>query len=139
MIHPVPKPEPTAKPARKRLQSTTRPSRKVPLKQVNRERLDKRTKDYRKYMASPEWKAKHAACLARDQYTCQVCGYRKGPGMDAIGDVIEDRQLHAAHLTYIRFGHELLGDLVTKCAPCHLIKEHGSAFIKPRGLRGGRN
>lgn len=137
-IHPVPKPEPTAKPARKRLQSKTRPTRKTPIKKVNRARLDKRTKDYRDYIKSPEWKARRAACLARDKYTCQVCGYSKAPGLSRVSDILDDRQLHAAHLTYAHFKQEPLEDLVTKCGPCHLNREHAGRFIRPRGLRGGR-
>ena len=151
-IYPAPKPAPrekAPKPKKPRTplkrgdsarlsRSGPGPTTRTPMKKVNRERLDKRTKAYRAYMASPEWKAKRAACLARDEYTCQVCGYKKGPGLDAIGDVIEDRQLHAAHLTYARFGHELLEDLVTKCSDCHLNREHAMNAIRPRGLRGGR-
>lgn len=136
MIRPAPKPAPSEKKPRKRLQAHKRLTSKTPIRKINKARMDKRTKAYRSYMASSAWKQLRLACLARDNWTCQECGWKDATA-GYVGELIESRQLHAAHKTYARFGHELLSDLVTKCDDCHLNKEHGSRFVKPRMLRAG--
>lgn len=60
---------------------------------------------YKAYLRSPEWKALRRRVFARDDRKCQRCGTRK--------------RLVAHHLTYVRFGHERLADLLTLCSGCH--------------------
>lgn len=133
MIHPVPKPRPSEKKPRKRLQAKTRLTAKKPMAKVNKARLDKRTKRYKSYMSSMDWKLKRIACFTRDNWTCQDCGWRDKDAC-LLSELITPRQLHADHLTYARFGKERLSDLVTLCADCHM-KKHAMSAIKPRFLR----
>jgi 5-methylcytosine-specific restriction endonuclease McrA len=69
-----------------------------------------RRRQYDAYMASPAWRRKRQMVLDRDGGICQGC--RK----------------HAAsevhHMTYVRFGCEMLFDLVSVCEDCH-DKIHG--------------
>lgn len=130
----VPKPPVSEKKPRKRLVPKTRLLTKTPIRKVNKARLDKRTKRYKAYMASTAWKLKRMACLTRDNWTCQECGWRDKDAC-LLSELIAPRQLHAAHLSYARFGNENLEDLVTKCADCHLNKEHAMSAIKPRFKR----
>jgi 5-methylcytosine-specific restriction endonuclease McrA len=140
-IHPVPKPEPKEKRPRKRLQAKKRLeshkpiTRKTAVKKVNKARLDKRTKRYKSYMSSMAWKLKRIACLTRDNWTCQACGW-KDERACFLSELIAPRQLEADHLTYARFGHENVDDLLTLCTACHRRK-HGMAPLKPRFLRAG--
>jgi hypothetical protein len=65
---------------------------------------------YQEYMQSPTWYRKRQQVLDRVGGICQGC--RKRPA----------EQVH--HLTYERFGSEMLFDLVSVCAECH-DKIHG--------------
>jgi hypothetical protein len=60
---------------------------------------------YAWYISSETWRALRERCLKRDKRTCQCCG------------ATED--LHVHHLTYERFTHEILSDLITVCETCH--------------------
>lgn len=60
---------------------------------------------YDMYLASPEWKAKCEVVLQRDGHSCRTCGLRT------------DLEVH--HVTYERFTHEDLEDLITLCRECH--------------------
>ena len=63
---------------------------------------------YRAYLQSPAWKAIRQQVLVRDAYACTTCGATSGKSI-----------IEVHHLTYERFGHELLEDLITLCRPCH--------------------
>lgn len=65
---------------------------------------------YKLYMASPEWHDLRKQKLQQVGYRCQGCG--------------SDERLQAHHLTYERFGHERLTDLMVLCHLCH-AREHG--------------
>ncbi len=59
---------------------------------------------YDRYIHSTEWRKKADKRLEMDGHTCQVCGR-------------EAVDVH--HLTYDRFGHENMDDLVSLCRKCH--------------------
>jgi len=63
-----------------------------------------RREEYRRYLRSPQWKARCAAVLKRDKGCCRFCGGRA-------------TQVH--HLTYARIFNESLYDLVAICENCH--------------------
>ncbi len=64
-----------------------------------------RKRQYDAYMQSPAWRFKRQQVLDRDGGICQV--YRKR----------EATEVH--HLTYTRFGCEMLFDLLAICEDCH--------------------
>ena len=64
------------------------------------------TKQYLDYLESPEWYAKRAEVLKRDNHRCTEC--------DA------QINLHVHHKTYKRLGNENLDDLITLCYICHM-------------------
>lgn len=68
---------------------------------------------YDAYMRSPAWEAQRHARLRFDGFRCTGCS---SDGSDS--------RLEVHHLTYERFGHERLTDLVTLCHVCHCA-EHG--------------
>ena len=84
------------------------------------------------YLKSDAWSAKRAAVIFRDQGRCQAmkngarCGSRY--------------KLEVHHCTYVRFGRELLKDLLCLCMDCH-EKEHERkkkrlvATLKQRDIR----
>ena len=67
-------------------------------------RFKKGNPEYERYIHSPDWRRKADERLELDGHCCQVCG-------KAASDV--------HHLTYDRFGHEDMGDLVSLCRKCH--------------------
>lgn len=65
--------------------------------------------DYRKYIASADWKAKRAQRLEIDGHRCAVC---KHDG--------SEYRLEVHHLHYKSLGNEdALYDLLTACSRCH--------------------
>ncbi len=70
-------------------------------------------RDYR-YYNSTKWNEKKALVFRRADWKCEICG---------ISDVVLD----CHHLTYVRFGDELIEDLKCVCRPCH-CKIHGRLF-----------
>lgn len=64
--------------------------------------------DYDEYMSSPEWQSKREQIAARCGGICEEC---KILGV-----------FHVHHLTYKRFGNELLEDLQGLCFDCHQAK-----------------
>lgn len=66
-------------------------------------RLNSKRREYHKHLQSDYWKALREAARERDGDRC-LCG--------AQGTVL-------AHLTYERFGHERLSDVVWSCARCN--------------------
>lgn len=67
-------------------------------------RYKKGTPEYERYIHSAAWREKVDRRMEMDRHICQVCG-------QAASDV--------HHLTYDRFGHEEMGDLVSLCRKCH--------------------
>ena len=60
---------------------------------------------YRRYLRSERWRLLRKQVLRRAGWQCETCG-RRAP-------------LDVHHLTYERFGDELLGDLRALCRECH--------------------
>jgi len=60
---------------------------------------------YETYIKSPEWFAKRALILERDNYICQGCLLQQAE--------------HVHHLTYAHLGNELAFELISVCVPCH--------------------
>lgn len=60
---------------------------------------------YRRYLESPEWRARRNAVLKRDGFRCVHCG--------------TTRRLQVHHITYARVGNERDDDLVTLCERHH--------------------
>ena len=118
------------------LKRTSSPKRKTPMKKINRARMDRRTKQYRAYMQSSEWRLRRLAALVAAKWTCQRCGYVKRTATAAIADLIESRELHVHHKSYQSFGKERPEHLEVLCEQCHNA-EHASRAIKPRFLRAG--
>src|SRR4051812_17176228 len=71
------------------------------------------TDEYRRYLASDEWKRTRERAFAYHGRYCAVCGTTK--------------RLQCHHLTYARLGHELMTDLRILCKKHH-PKGHYSAF-----------
>ncbi len=67
-------------------------------------RFKKGNPAYDRYIHSAAWREKADARLEKDKHICRVCG-------KAAADV--------HHLTYDRFGHEDMDDLVSLCRNCH--------------------
>lgn len=88
----------------------------VDLRKIARERImplvdefkNQEWNEYEAYINSPEWKAKSALVLRRDNYECKanLSGCR-------------GRATDAHHLTYEHFRNEPLFDLIAVCRPCH--------------------
>ena len=60
---------------------------------------------YSRYLKSEEWQNLRLKVLARAKHICEGCG--------------EQPATHVHHLTYDRFGNEMLFDLVAVCESCH--------------------
>lgn len=71
-------------------------------------RYKKGNPEYDRYIRSAAWRAKADQRLEIDNGLCQVCGK-------------EATDVH--HLTYDRFGHEEMNDLVSLCRKCHCKAE----------------
>ena len=76
-------------------------------------RYKKGNPEYDRYIHSAAWRDTANRRLDQDEHTCQVCG------SDAT-------DVH--HLTYERFGHEDMHDLVSLCRKCH---EKAEALYDP--------
>lgn len=66
---------------------------------------EEKKKAYKRYLGSPEWKAKAEKVLARDKYLCQAC--------------LERTAIQVHHLTYRHIFNEPLFDLISVCGVCH--------------------
>ena len=104
------------------------------LRAGNANRKAKRTARYKTRLARKDWKALRLACFERDGFRCTAIhevrrvlvfeGEETPMGTDNRRCLNIDRSrrgvgLVADHLTYARFGHELLSDLRTLCRPCN--------------------
>jgi len=63
---------------------------------------------YRAYLASPAWRKRRDAAIARAGGNCERCGISR-----------YTRRLEVHHKTYDRFGAEPPEDLIVLCEPCH--------------------
>lgn len=94
---------------------------RTPLKKANPTRQAKRKAKYKAYLSSAAWKTVRRLALAR---ACGMCEYERLDAAYAAseGACLEDAtQVH--HLTYARFGHELLEDVVCLCKAHHELVE----------------
>ena len=73
------------------------------------------SKEYLEYMQSNAWDDLRKFRLFYDSYTCQDCG-------------VTGKPLDVHHLTYDRFGHEFIDDVVSLCRTCHNFR-HGKVKI----------
>lgn len=85
---------------------------------MNKE-ASEREDEYNQYIGSDKWKRKRIIVMERDNYMCQGC--------------LKNRADHVHHLTYDRFGNELLFDLVALCWICHDIA-HGKTSVDIDGI-----
>jgi hypothetical protein len=67
------------------------------------------------YLQTPEWRAKRAKVLQRDNYICQGC--------------LTNRATQVHHLSYEHWQHELLYELVSICDDCHEQEKQTRAKI----------
>ena len=67
------------------------------------------------------WRVIKFQAHKRDGFKCRTCG--------------SEENLHAHHVTYDRYGFELLDDLLTLCQPCHsaITISVNDRRVKPRG------
>jgi hypothetical protein len=68
-------------------------------------RKEQKDLDYKKYLQTPEWKAKRERVLIRDNYLCQGC--------------LQNRAVDVHHMSYANFGDELFFQLISLCKECH--------------------
>jgi len=83
--------------------------------QVQQERLAEMQNGYHAYLATPEWRGRADAVLARDDRRCQACY----PGCTG-------RATQVHHRTYDNIYNEPLFDLVAVCKPCHERLHNGN-------------
>lgn len=67
--------------------------------------VKKLSKQYYKYIRSVEWSLKRKEALSHHGSKCKACG--------------SNERLEVHHLTYERFGNELMKDLMILCRSCH--------------------
>lgn len=72
---------------------------------MNKRHAAERSEAYGGYLASPEWRARRAKVMRRASGQCEGCA-------DAPATEVH-------HLTYERWGREMLFDLVALCGSCH--------------------
>jgi 5-methylcytosine-specific restriction endonuclease McrA len=84
----------------------------------------KRDAKYKKYMASAAWKKKRDAVIARAAGNCERCGT----------PFADQGVTTCHHVTYVRFGHERLTDLIAICWACN-EDFHGNAYWRSRHRR----
>lgn len=75
--------------------------------------------DYKEYIESDAWKRKRCEKLGADATILVKC--------ETCGGFFQKHKIHIDHLTYDRFGDELLSDLQPVCESCHEMK-HGRQF-----------
>jgi hypothetical protein len=105
--------------------------RRTALRSVNRARQDKRRAEYRKYLASPQWKAKRAEAMERAGHRCEFEGYRFAVGdFGPLRDLWttyrceETTGLHCHHTRYPRtLGAESVDTLQVLCKHHHELEE----------------
>jgi 5-methylcytosine-specific restriction endonuclease McrA len=80
---------------------------KIFLKEKKRDQCNiEKMKIYHAYIDSAEWKVLRNLVLERCKNYCEDCGKKT-------------KFLHIHHITYLRFGKELLTDLQALCVKCH--------------------
>lgn len=75
------------------------------------------------YLKSPKWAAMRARVIFRDGGVCQADWGN--------GKCQSRREIEVHHKTYVRFGCENMGDLVTLCHDCH-ERVHGRGKYKSK-------
>ena len=119
-----------------------------PLPKSNPKRQARRLKAYRTALASPRWKALKLEAYYRDNGLCQCPDCIEGRKM-GVADAFEPIEVwfskgskvpkgfHSHHTSYVRFGAELLSDILTLRPSCHMRLEAKSGMRK-RFLSGGK-
>jgi hypothetical protein len=107
-----------------------------PLPSVNRARQDKRRAEYRKYLASPQWKALREKALERAGGQCEFAPSFTGRDMVYFDYTLrcpETAQLSVHHLSYPRgpLGTESLDTLQVLCRRHHELEESKKWWRKP--------
>lgn len=90
-----------------------------PKKKRNRHGRFKK-KNYRKYLESPEWKAKRLEALNHYGRKCSICGAKQ--------------RLRVHHKTYGSLGNEPMKHLAVLCEDCHAVEHEGKPAVTPDRL-----
>ena len=119
----------TPRKARSELKRSGALKRERPMRQSNPERQAKRRARFKARLNRADWKALRQDVFARDGYRCTaLVGLIRAPGLpvgyvrcDHTDETRTGKGLVCDHLTYRRFGHELLDDLRTLCRACDRV------------------
>lgn len=124
---------------RSSLKRGTSTLKRSPLKAVNPERMKRRMKEYRARLAKADWQLLRRQAFDRDMGLCwcPLCAEGRKYGEAFAFEPIEiwfDQKgkahgFHTHHVTYTRFGNELLEDLLT------MRPDHHQALESQRGYR----
>lgn len=80
---------------------------------MNKWAVKRCSQEYRKYLLSPKWQRIRHRVLARDHYTCIMCG-----AVDSYDDMTEHNVHHViGKYRFCEEGHE--NSLITLCTECH--------------------
>lgn len=71
--------------------------------------MNKKWREYEKYISSPGWGRKRKERLFIDKHRCRTCGLSHEEGTS----------LEVHHVSYENFGDEPMSDLITLCRQCH--------------------
>lgn len=75
---------------------------------IERQAAPTREQEYAEYISSKEWRRLREKAIQDAGYRCQKCGASKWGA-----------KLEVHHLTYERFKHEQMSDLIVLCETCH--------------------
>lgn len=87
---------------------------KKAIRKVNPVAKAKREKRYKSHLSSAYWKA-----LRRERWEMVLRMYGDGTCENCGGPIETLSKAHLAHLTYARFGHELIEDVRINCPYCN--------------------
>lgn len=118
-----------------------------PIPKVNAKRQARRMKSYRAHLASAYWREIRAQAFKRDRGLCWCPDCVQGR-KDGVADAFEPIEawfdtrgrphgFDTHHTTYVRFGRELLEDVLTM-KPAHHRRLEASTGIRKRFLKGAR-
>ena len=80
---------------------------------------------YKKYIKSPEWKAKESQRMEIDNFKCVMCGR----------DIFHTRSMQVHHVSYFHLGFEnVYTDLATMCGRCHKYIHN---YLNRTTMKGG--
>jgi hypothetical protein len=106
--------------------------RRTALRSVNRARQDKRKAEYRKYLASPQWKALREKALKRAGGQCEFVTIWTAGGTTSEDRCEEVERLEVHHTRYAKtLGEEPMTWLVVLCRGHHRFMESMKWWRKP--------